>query len=90
MSPFDAWWRASMVGKAAAWAALLFASGLAFIDLATSGKLMIAVVEGVLIPLSVIHELRWWRSHTPASPETVVLRMMPIVAGAIIAGLAGR
>lgn len=90
MSPWDAWWRVSMIGKVAAWSALLFASALAFVELASSGKLMIAVVDGVLVPIAVVAELRWWRSHTAASPETVVLRMMPIVAVAIIAGLAGR
>jgi glucose uptake protein GlcU len=70
-------------GQAIQAAALLTMAVAVFTTLASSGQLMLAVIEGVLVPAAVFHEWRWWSARPNGNPAAVVMRMAAIVSLAL-------
>jgi hypothetical protein len=65
-------------------AALVLVAGLVFVELASAGKLMLAIAEGIVVPVAVVGEWRWQATHRDGNPEIAALRMAAIVIVALL------
>jgi hypothetical protein len=62
---------------------LVVVAALVFYELASAGRLALAIAEGVILPAAVIGEWRWQATHDE-DPEVAAQRMAALVIVALL------
>jgi hypothetical protein len=63
--------------------ALVMAATAVFVVLAREGQVMLAMLEGIIVPAGVFYEWRWWSSRPHGDPAEAVLRTSVFVTFAL-------